>query len=209
MRHFFAPGPPHGFEPDGGDGHDDDEPLTDDAILWASDALLERPLWGQPEPLPSSPSPRLSHHHHHEIVFETTGPGMTWLFPHDLFAAIAPILLFLSFHEPPNGINVDHMSYEQLLALQERIGHQNRGARQETLDALPIHHFAAHHEAASCRVCMADYEVPESLKTLPCRHHFHSSCIDKWLLINATCPICKSELRPPAVVSAPSTTASS
>ena len=33
--------------------------------------------------------------------------------------------------------------------------------------------------------------IPE-LKTLKCGHKYHNSCITKWLLINNTCPYCRS-----------------
>ncbi|KAK4483451.1 hypothetical protein RD792_010638 [Penstemon davidsonii] len=42
-----------------------------------------------------------------------------------------------------------------------------------------------------CCICICAYEDGAELRELPCRHHFHSACIDKWLRINATCPLCK------------------
>ncbi|XVE73911.1 hypothetical protein DITRI_Ditri11bG0156600 [Diplodiscus trichospermus] len=47
------------------------------------------------------------------------------------------------------------------------------------------------HEDAECCICLCAYEDGSELHELPCRHHFHCSCIDKWLYINATCPLCK------------------
>lgn len=44
---------------------------------------------------------------------------------------------------------------------------------------------------AECCICLCPYEDGAELRELPCCHHFHSSCIDKWLYINATCPLCK------------------
>ncbi|KAL8114208.1 E3 ubiquitin-protein ligase At4g11680-like [Apium graveolens] len=46
-------------------------------------------------------------------------------------------------------------------------------------------------EDAECSICLCAYEDGTELRELPCRHHFHSACIDKWLYINATCPLCK------------------
>lgn len=42
-----------------------------------------------------------------------------------------------------------------------------------------------------CCICLCPYEDGVELRELPCNHHFHCSCIDKWLHINATCPLCK------------------
>eukprot|EP00243_Klebsormidium_subtile_P006594 TRINITY_DN282_c0_g1_i1.p1 TRINITY_DN282_c0_g1~~TRINITY_DN282_c0_g1_i1.p1 ORF type:complete len:372 (-),score=31.96 TRINITY_DN282_c0_g1_i1:333-1448(-) len=44
---------------------------------------------------------------------------------------------------------------------------------------------------AECCICLSPYEDGAELRELPCTHHFHSPCIDKWLKINATCPLCK------------------
>lgn len=46
-------------------------------------------------------------------------------------------------------------------------------------------------EDAECCICLCPYDDGDELRELPCRHHFHSTCIDKWLHINATCPLCK------------------
>lgn len=46
-------------------------------------------------------------------------------------------------------------------------------------------------ENAECCICLSAYQDGVELRELPCSHHFHCTCIDKWLHINATCPLCK------------------
>ncbi|CAN8318733.1 unnamed protein product [Cochlearia groenlandica] len=46
-------------------------------------------------------------------------------------------------------------------------------------------------DEAECCICLCYYEDGTELRELSCRHHFHEICIDKWLRINATCPLCK------------------
>ncbi|WOL05254.1 E3 ubiquitin-protein ligase [Canna indica] len=54
----------------------------------------------------------------------------------------------------------------------------------------PIEHVLSA-EDAECCICLSPYDDGMELRELPCRHHFHCACIDKWLYINATCPLCK------------------
>ncbi|KAL6177210.1 hypothetical protein ACLB2K_048736 [Fragaria x ananassa] len=54
----------------------------------------------------------------------------------------------------------------------------------------PIEHVLSP-EDAECCICLSSYDDGAELRQLPCGHHFHCSCIDKWLFINATCPLCK------------------
>lgn len=46
-------------------------------------------------------------------------------------------------------------------------------------------------EDAECCICLAQYDDGVELRQLPCMHHFHCTCIDKWLRTKPTCPLCK------------------
>lgn len=46
-------------------------------------------------------------------------------------------------------------------------------------------------ELGTCGICLEDYKVGDLTKTLSCPHRFHKECIDKWLRIVASCPLCK------------------
>ncbi|KAF3448507.1 hypothetical protein FNV43_RR09220 [Rhamnella rubrinervis] len=54
----------------------------------------------------------------------------------------------------------------------------------------PIEH-SLWQEDAECCICLSAYDDGVELRQLPCGHHFHCGCVDKWLFINATCPLCK------------------
>eukprot|EP00924_Labyrinthula_sp_SR-Ha-C_P000141 snap_masked-scaffold_39-processed-gene-2.21-mRNA-1 protein AED:0.40 eAED:0.40 QI:0/0/0/0.5/1/1/2/0/379 len=45
-----------------------------------------------------------------------------------------------------------------------------------------------------CAICLNPYKEEEQLRLLYCEHHFHKDCSDEWLLINATCPICRKSI---------------
>ncbi|XP_068306718.1 putative RING-H2 finger protein ATL21B [Pyrus communis] len=45
----------------------------------------------------------------------------------------------------------------------------------------------------TCSICLSEYEAKEALRTIPeCNHYFHAGCIDEWLKMNATCPVCRN-----------------
>ncbi|XP_058074681.1 E3 ubiquitin-protein ligase At1g63170 [Magnolia sinica] len=49
-------------------------------------------------------------------------------------------------------------------------------------------------EDAVCCICLAKYADNDELRELPCSHFFHMQCVDEWLKINASCPLCKAEV---------------
>ncbi|XP_031280893.1 RING-H2 finger protein ATL20-like [Pistacia vera] len=45
----------------------------------------------------------------------------------------------------------------------------------------------------TCPICLSEYQAKETLRTIPeCNHYFHANCIDEWLKINGTCPLCRN-----------------
>ncbi|KAK4848152.1 hypothetical protein QYF36_009818 [Acer negundo] len=70
--------------------------------------------------------------------------------------------------------------------IQESFG----GIMSESGTDTPIERVLSQDDAECC-ICLSAYDDGTEMRELPCRHHFHCACIDKWLYINATCPLCK------------------
>ncbi|KAL8510152.1 hypothetical protein ACS0TY_017104 [Phlomoides rotata] len=124
------------------------------------------------------------------------------------------ILGFPGYHEV--GVNIDqhrdmrldidHMSYEELLALGEQIGSVGTGLSEEfihkNLKTRTFESTAACtnlEDATSpkqqmnfCVICQMDYENGEEIGTVDCGHEYHRGCVKKWLLTKNSCPVCKS-----------------
>uniref|UniRef100_A0A803J1Y1 RING finger protein 150 n=1 Tax=Xenopus tropicalis TaxID=8364 RepID=A0A803J1Y1_XENTR len=49
-------------------------------------------------------------------------------------------------------------------------------------------------EFDNCAVCIEGYKPNDVVRILPCRHLFHKSCVDPWLLDHRTCPMCKMNI---------------
>ncbi|KAL3634157.1 hypothetical protein CASFOL_021211 [Castilleja foliolosa] len=92
-------------------------------------------------------------------------------------------------------LDVDNMSYEELLALEERIGNVCTGLSEETImSRLKQHKYITKNESETepCSICREEYTDGENLGTLECGHDFHKDCIKQWLMHKNLCPICKT-----------------
>ncbi|KAL0323027.1 UNVERIFIED_CONTAM: putative E3 ubiquitin-protein ligase RHG1A [Sesamum angustifolium] len=95
-------------------------------------------------------------------------------------------------------MDVDNMSYEELLALEERIGNVCTGLNEETImSRLKQQKFIGkkaddQSETEPCSICREEYKDGEDIGTLECGHDFHRDCIKQWLMHKNLCPICKT-----------------
>ncbi|KAK4401666.1 E3 ubiquitin-protein ligase MBR2 [Sesamum angolense] len=92
-------------------------------------------------------------------------------------------------------LDVDNMSYEELLALEERIGNVSTGLTEEKIkNCMKQRTYEAMGVSSNlepCCVCQEEYITGDDIGILDCGHEFHSGCIKQWLTLKNLCPICK------------------
>ncbi|CAK8538808.1 unnamed protein product [Lathyrus sativus] len=74
-----------------------------------------------------------------------------------------------------------------------------KGMSQTCIIKLPFHEFSSSNKMmklyndSCCSICFQDLEDGELVRVLPkCSHVYHLECIDKWLLQQGSCPICRT-----------------
>jgi len=92
------------------------------------------------------------------------------------------------------ALDIDNMSYEELLALGEQQGSvvQPGICEEETL-CFPLEQVCGGGD--ECSICLEVFCDGEELMRLPCLHKFHSSCCRDWLRRQAKCPLCNLDLK--------------
>jgi len=92
------------------------------------------------------------------------------------------------------ALDIDGMSYDELLALEERNGPvKNPGLQEDAIDAFPVEHVCGGGD--ECAICLEDFCDGEQMMRLPCMHVFHACCSRDWLRRMAKCPCCNFELK--------------
>ncbi|KAL3529248.1 hypothetical protein ACH5RR_008570 [Cinchona calisaya] len=100
-------------------------------------------------------------------------------------------------------LDIDNMSYEELLDLGDRIGYVSTGLREDDITSCmrktknPVTDNLLSSSVTEmekkCSVCQEEYEADDETGKLNCGHYFHIQCIKKWLSQKNACPICKTE----------------
>lgn len=92
-------------------------------------------------------------------------------------------------------------------------GSSASGLKKQEIDSLPCfvygdvkneasndtgHNHSFEPEDANCCICLNDYVAGQTVvKILPvCSHHFDSECLDRWLALHGTCPLCVQRVFP-------------
>ncbi|KAK9064113.1 hypothetical protein SSX86_017985 [Deinandra increscens subsp. villosa] len=110
-----------------------------------------------------------------------------------------------SYREPRNfpdmhqdmRLDIESMGYEELLALEERIGYVRSGlSKDEMFKCLSeeIYDDAMDQNHDRCTICLDEYKNGEKIERMKkCGHKYHGDCIKKWMVMKKVCPICRSE----------------
>lgn len=92
--------------------------------------------------------------------------------------------------------NVDQMTYEQILELEEQIGNISNGLTDEEMKHLKREKFIKYkYLDDKCIICQYTFKELETIVVFPCNHCFHFPCIKPWLSTQHYCPLCKKDVR--------------
>lgn len=99
-------------------------------------------------------------------------------------------------HHRDMRLDIDHMSYEELLALGEQIGNAGSSLSDDFIRChLKTRTFtttkSSSQESNFCTICQMEYNDQEKIGLLDCNHEYHVDCIQKWLVEKNSCPVCK------------------
>ncbi|MCD9644262.1 hypothetical protein HAX54_032443 [Datura stramonium] len=64
-------------------------------------------------------------------------------------------------------------------------------ATHALIESLPIVEIVEKEEMSECAICLLEFQVGEKAKEMPCKHHYHANCINKWLGMHGSCPVCR------------------
>uniref|UniRef100_A0A1I8A4V5 RING-type domain-containing protein n=2 Tax=Steinernema glaseri TaxID=37863 RepID=A0A1I8A4V5_9BILA len=120
---------------------------------------------------------------HHQVLllphhpqFLTVVSGETLLFPGGAGSLIAAAAGHMNGERPPVGASI-----EEIQKCTEKVPFVKEAGVPEE-------------EEERCTVCLMNFESGEELRSLQCSHLFHVDCIDRWLIYNKTCPVCRLEI---------------
>lgn len=70
------------------------------------------------------------------------------------------------------------------------------GMHQNDINLLPLSKYIEIEiqTEPDCPICLMEFNGDDDVRQLNCKHVFHKECIDIWLTLNATCPICRQQI---------------
>jgi len=114
-------------------------------------------------------------------------PSLRNLLPPELLSQVSQL---------PTGLQMLLLQSQRTTRELEDIVSQRRGLFEETLADVERLSWppAEPTSQSSCMICLGDFQIGDECRRLPCRHVFHSSCVEEWLRRCTDCPICKDNV---------------
>lgn len=119
------------------------------------------------------------------------------------------LLTGLGLHDQHEDMrmDIDNMSYEELLALEEHIGSVTTALTEEQFaKCVDRSVYKARNsdrdvtkiavDDVKCSICQEEYVEGEEIGRMHCEHQYHVCCIQEWLRQKNWCPICKASAIP-------------
>lgn len=119
----------------------------------------------------------------------TLPPSLRNLLPPELLNQVAQL---------PLGLQLLLLNTERTARELEDVLTHRRGLFPETLEEVEAFSWPPPDAQASsqttCMICLGEFSEEDACRRLPCRHVFHTSCVDEWLRRCTDCPICKDNV---------------
>ncbi|KAK9079868.1 hypothetical protein SSX86_001541 [Deinandra increscens subsp. villosa] len=116
-----------------------------------------------------------------------------------------------NFYDQYRGmrLDIDNMSYEELLALEDEMGVVSTALSEEELSTClrisiykPLHIIKSRMignrrvDDTKCSICQEEFVSGDEIGSVGCGHGYHAECINQWLRLKNWCPICKASAQP-------------
>ncbi|XP_023737146.1 probable E3 ubiquitin-protein ligase HIP1 isoform X1 [Lactuca sativa] len=106
-------------------------------------------------------------------------------------------------------LDIDNMSYEELLALEEEMGIVSTALSEEELSKclkISIYEPLQIKESrtkiswcldeSKCSICQEEFIAGDEIGRMGCNHGYHAVCVNQWLQLKNWCPVCKASAKP-------------
>ncbi|GFQ02144.1 E3 ubiquitin-protein ligase rnf115 [Phtheirospermum japonicum] len=131
---------------------------------------------------------------------DSSPPSLEELSVRGAAALLSPLILAMGpprevavfVHQPTGSVTIIEGSLDIESLLQEiQVEQGPLPATKASIEALP--RVRVSDPGLECSICLMEYEVngEAEVKKMPCNHQFHAGCIDKWLGLHGSCPVCR------------------
>lgn len=65
---------------------------------------------------------------------------------------------------------------------------KKKASKKAAIESMPRVTITAKED---CSICLEKFKVGGEAREMPCNHRFHSGCIENWLWVRKSCPLCR------------------